>query len=121
MKSPEKLYSLNNNGCVGFLFREKEMKKLSKILARQKREIYEFLYQNIEKLEAHSWTLAYPDEKQHIVKYYNPNEDKHERLKLFKQMNNRITYEPVVMISDNDEIAKEEYIEWWESENENQN
>ena len=73
----------------GLLLEKDIALRMSKLLYRQQQEIKELLIANIEKTEVADWTLAYPDNKQVAVVYFNPNatvDDKIKRAELFTKI-----------------------------------
>lgn len=91
IKKSNKTYFTINAGCYCGLIMEKRLGvRMSKLLLRQQEEIKELLSANIDETETYNWTLAYPDNKQTIVPYINPNDkdlQKQQRIDLFSKMN----------------------------------
>lgn len=104
-------------GCYcGLLLEKRLAKRMAKLLYKQQCEIQELLASNIEETEVADWTLAYPDNKQVSVHYFNPNktnEDKLYRVKLFTK-EAMIQKLNEVFIATNSKTAEYEYLKHYD-------
>lgn len=69
----------------GLLLERRLAIRVAKLLAKQTQELKELIAANIEETEVAHWTLAYPDNKQTSVDFYDPSattKDKLNRLSL---------------------------------------
>jgi len=119
MKSLEKFFDVNMGVYNGVLVREDVAKKLAKLIYKQNQELKEFLVANIDALEETNWTLAYPNDEQKSVTYYNPNTTKEDILHRINLINKDqiMRYKPDVFIAKNMKDAERVYMEWFENTN----
>lgn len=112
-----KTYFNMSAGSYCGLFLEKRLAvRMAKLLYKQQQEIKELLASNIEETEVAEWTLAYPDEKQTTVHFFNPEAtiaDKMYRVDLFTKDAMIKKLEEVFMAKDMKE-AEHNYLEYYD-------
>lgn len=96
------------------LFLEKRLAlRMQKLLYKQEQEIKELLASNIEETEVHNWSLAYPDNNQTTVYYFNPKDthkEKMHRVELFTKTHIISKIDEVYFAKNGDE-AEYNYLE----------
>ena len=110
-----KTYFNMSAGSYCGLFLEKRLAiRMNKLLIKQQQEIKELLASNIEETEISGWTLAYPNEEQTRVAFFNPHaseSDKLKRVELFSKEDmikkEKEVYKAVSMID-----AEKAYLEY---------
>lgn len=104
-------------GCYcGLLLEKRLAERMAKLLYRQQQEIKELLAANIGETEVSQWTLVYSDEKQTIVKFFNPEatiEEKMRRVELFNKVDLIRKVDEVFMASSMKE-AEHNYLEYYD-------
>lgn len=119
MKSIEKFYDMPMGGYCGVLIREKQAKRLMKLLHKQSQEIKELLASNLDQLEVSNWTLAYPESKQVAFNFYTPSTDKEkiERISLIDKAKQVQYCKDGVFVVDEYNKAKDVFMDWYEKTN----
>ena len=116
MKSIEKFYDIPMGSYCGVLIREKQAKKLMKLLHKQTQEIKELLASDLEQIEVSDWSIAEEDGKNTVFSYYiqSSDSDKLERIQLINKVK-QVEYckEGVYVVNKNDNPV-EVYLEWQE-------
>ena len=100
----------------GLLLEKRLAERMAKLLYKQQQEIKELLAANIDETEVSEWTLAYPDEKQTSVKFFNPKatkEEKMRRVELFNKVDLIRKVDEVFMASSMKE-AEYNYLEYYD-------
>lgn len=100
----------------GLLLEKRLAERMIKLLHKQQQEIKELLSANINETEVAEWTLAYPDNKQTSVHFFNPkasNEDKMRRVELFNKVDLARKVDEVFIASSMDE-AEHNYLEYYD-------
>ena len=98
----------------GLLLEKRLAERMAKLLYKQQQEIKELLAANIDETEISEWTLAYPDEKQTRVKFFNPKAttaEKMRRVELFNKVDLIRKVDEVFMASSMKE-AEHNYLEY---------
>ncbi len=74
-------------GCYCGLLLEKRLAiRVAKVLARQTQELKELIAANINETEISEWTLAYPDNKQTSIHFYDPKASPRQKLDRLRLM-----------------------------------
>ena len=105
---------LENMYCFGFgqysgvLLREELMRKVAKLRAKQIHEMKKLLASNLDLLEVEQWTLAYIDDEQHVVIYYNKNDSNEKKLNRINVLDDvlPIEYKDIVVAVDVEDWQK---------------
>lgn len=100
----------------GLLLEKRLAVRMAKLLYKQQQEIKELLAANIDETEVSEWTIAYPDNKQTIFRFFNPKatrEDKMRRVELFNKVDLIRKCDDVFMASSYKE-AKYNYLEYYD-------
>ncbi len=89
-KAIKPYFNMDAGIYCGLLLEKRLAVRMGKLLYKQQQEIKELLAANIEETEVSNWTLAYPDDKQTDVMFFDPNAteaDKMRRVELFTKGN----------------------------------
>jgi len=115
-KAIKNYFNMSAGNYCGLLLEKRLAIRMSKLLYKQQQEIKELLASNIEETEVSNWSLAYPDGKQVVVNYFDPeatNEDKMRRVELFSKDALLQKLDEVFIAKDNKE-AEHNYLEFYD-------
>lgn len=104
-KAIKKYFDIKYGPYCGLLLEKRLAIRVQKLLHKQTQELKELIAANIDETEIRRWTLAYPDDEQVGVDFFDPTktrEDKINRLQVLDKTN---------MISPKDEVFKAESME----------
>lgn len=101
----ENMYYFGFGQYSGVLLREELMKKVAKLRAKQLHEMKKLLVSNLDLLEVEEWTLAYIDDEQHVVTYYNKNDSNEKKLNRINVLDDAlpIEYKDIVVAVDGED------------------
>lgn len=115
-KAIKTYYDMAAGVYCGLLLEKRLAMKMAKLLYKQQEEIKELLVANIDETEVSEWTLAYPDEKQTVVVFFNPKatrEEKMQRIELFTKLDLIREVDEVFLASSREE-AEHNYLEFYD-------
>ena len=121
----ENMYHFDFGQYSGVLLREELMKKVAKLRAKHLHEMKKLLASNLDLLEVKEWTLAYIDDEQHVVTYYNKNDSNEKKLNRINVLDDAmsIEYKDIIVAVDGEdwrkrqEAAENAFIEHMTGEN----
>ena len=101
----ENMYHFDFGQYSGVLLREELMKKVAKLRAKQIHEMKKLLASNLDLLEVKEWTLAYIDDEQHVVTYYNKNDTNEKKLNRINVLDDvlSIEYKDIIVAVDGED------------------
>jgi hypothetical protein len=115
-KAIKTYFNMNAGTYCGLLLEKRLAIRMGKLLYKQQQEIKELLASNIEETEVAEWALAYPDNKQTTVNFFNPKAtiaDKMYRVDLFTK-NEMIKKLDEVFMSKDMREAEHNYLEYYD-------
>ena len=115
-KAVKTYFNISAGAYCGLLLEKRLAERMAKLLYKQQQEIKELLAANINETEVSEWTLAYPDEKQTTVSFFNPKatiEEKMLRVELFNKVD-LIRKIDEVFIASSMKEAEYNYLEYYD-------
>jgi len=113
-KASKMYFNLKFGNYCGLLLEKRLAKRVVGMLKKQQQELKELIAANIDETEIYEWTLAFPDNKQEIVRFFDNKRTHNDKINRLDLMDNVELFEVVkdVFIAPDPREAEETYLKY---------